>query len=1725
MSLATRIGERVVAFGGSRVGRWSVRIGLALVAARALLALAQPLVMELVAARLGLECQYDSLDLSLLRGEAELRGLRLYDEQGTNWLHLERARANVALGRTLAGDPTVTGIEVEGLALFVRVRPDGTVEWLERLGGEPQEAQKNAAGAPELDFTLPVRLESFALTRGALRVQDESVSPTFAATLQFDASAARLGEPEGEFALWATSPELVDTLRVEGRLSSGERHVALELDWRVEGLKPQPAARELARVGLAPASERVDTHGGLRLGLEPSASDATACEGGLVLERLALEVDGVERLRLDSLALALRRLSPTEIAIASLRASGGKLEFQRDSAGRFGTAGLVWSGAPTAAAPAASAAEVAGPSPSFALDELACEDTRVVFADFALEAAEPLEFLLRRAALRSLAWPPKEQAPAPFEATFELPDVCALGTLDGDLRANEAELALHGALALEGLTLARLRPQLEALGLEPTLRDGTLQGSADVSVRRADDGVQLSGALSGVRLVDGEALGQLEQLALVDLHLAATAARIELGSLDVRGPKLRILREKEGQWAALGLRQLARAAAARPAVEPEVPAPNATRFELPSLRVGRLALTEAELEIEDRSVVPVVQLERLALSASLEALDTRSPTPARIAASFTAAGLVEESSLSGTLALSEEADSLALRLALRAQGLALAPLAPYLNASGLEPELANGSATADLAVTLAPDSAGVTKLELALERVALRDGERELAGLEALRVKALELAGPTVRWERVEFVAPSVALSRDSAGFLHAAGLRTMAPRETAEIPAETGSGPPELRLALPALATGPLRLQEARVTWRDESLEPAVELALRADASLEALAVDGVPRKLGLRVLVPGVVDAAVAEGTLSLGANPSAISLALKLVADRLQPGPLAAYLPPNVTCELVDARAAAKAFVRVEQHPAGGLALAASLAEAELATGERSLVRLSRAGVSANRIDPQARVFEFGELVGAVANVALERDADGTLHALGLRIAPRGEVASTTDTGPAPARTLPSWVGPIPTVSLGEFALSVARLELRDAALAGTALGAQAAAIVASASLRSPSAQVLLAPSAESLPPLAFDARLSVPGALELAECNVRLAPWAAEPEFELDFEATGLDGSALEKFAPALAQHVDGRELRQGRFRTGLRARLGLSRRGPLGIDWASGVRGELTLEPTIFRENPTREPGLALAGVRAELERFDARTGDTKFKLIEVSTPRLRASRDAEGLHALGLTLKLPAGLRPAESPEEARETAGSAAASPAAALARAPELAIERLVVLGLDVELVDTTGPEPVRVPLTDLEFELRKLSTHALAAGGSVQFSGVVESGKVALPPRIESDSVLSGIASAAVSALAGDDEPEGAREERPLSGSISIAGRVAPFPAPTGWITFDASELELTAFRGLAAAQGVEVGDGLLDLAARVRLAGEDGLSLDASASFAHLSLSEPADGPISRYLALPAPLDAVLFLLEDAEGRQRVPVSVSIGRDGLSLASVASAAATAAATVIARAVASSPLRLAGTFTDMLGLTGGEEPPPSADARRFPFEPGDVTAPLDPAQLEPLRRRLAANDSLVVTLVHEFGPADLERAQRLANPDAADCRLLSARLRQRRSELARLREEHASESRLAYALGRSEEAERVRERVRGLDRELGLVEGALDRLHELLRPGAERRTPERSRAAALAIASERLERVRQALISRGIEASRIEVRRIRRVTATAEAGGVTAIPRKKN
>ncbi|MFM7297042.1 MAG: hypothetical protein ACKO4Q_07445, partial [Planctomycetota bacterium] len=198
----------------------------------------------------------------------------------------------------------------------------------------------------------------------------------------------------------------------------------------------------------------------------------------------------------------------------------------------------------------------------------------------------------------------------------------------------------------------------------------------------------------------------------------------------------------------------------------------------------------------------------------------------------------------------------------------------------------------------------------------------------------------------------------------------------------------------------------------------------------------------------------------------------------------------------------------------------------------------------------------------------------------------------------------------------------------------------------------------------------------------------------------------------------------------------------------------------------------------------------------------------------------------------------------------------------------------------------------------------------------------------------------------------------------------------------------------------------------------------------------------------------------------------------------------------------------------------------PNPGEFAYAFDFEPGDGCGAADHDALEALSRRLAADSSLQVTLYHEFGAADLARAARLASPDADDCRALVARARERRAGLARRREELAAEARIQTALGRETDAAVLRERVRAIDVELGLAEAALDRLLELLVPGSERRAPQRTRAAALAIAGERLERIRQALLARGIAPGRIETRPARSLDAVREQGGrVHAVPRRKS
>jgi hypothetical protein len=285
------------------------------------------------------------------------------------------------------------------------------------------------------------------------------------------------------------------------------------------------------------------------------------------------------------------------------------------------------------------------------------------------------------------------------------------------------------------------------------------------------------------------------------------------------------------------------------------------------------------------------------------------------------------------------------------------------------------------------------------------------------------------------------------------------------------------------------------------------------------------------------------------------------------------------------------------------------------------------------------------------------------------------------------------------------------------------------------------------------------------------------------------------------------------------------------------------------------------------------------------------------------------------------------------------------------------------------------------------------------------------------------------------------------------------------------------------------------------------------------FTNLSLSEPAGGPISTWLKLPAPLDSVLFVLRNADGEVRTPLSFHVASDGMSMAQITQTAIATLAQLIARAVAASPLRVGGMFTGLVGITGG---PAAGGPRPFgavPFATAD--AAITDAAARDLDRALtemANDDRLVLVLEHEFGPDDLVAIRRLASPPPAARRELVDRLRQRRAELLRRRDEAATQARAAWAAGDLASAETARTRVAAGEVELAASEAAIDQAYELLEPNAERRLDRRIANLARQLANARLlamsDRARRTPIAN--IADRIEQRRPRLEVADDAATG---------
>jgi len=595
--------------------------------------------------------------------------------------------------------------------------------------------------------------------------------------------------------------------------------------------------------------------------------------------------------------------------------------------------------------------------------------------------------------------------------------------------------------------------------------------------------------------------------------------------------------------------------------------------------------------------------------------------------------------------------------------------------------------------------------------------------------------------------------------------------------------------------------------------------------------------------------------------------------------------------------------------------------------------------------------------------------------------------------------------------------------------------------------------------------------------VVGAFDL---QIQAAPFGQEPAGSLEFSARGIRGAGITEVWPGLRERIDGRPLTDGRVSFKCSAVYHGRRRHAFDFALEKGFGVSFLLEDLRFRSG---EEGAVLAGVEEidlQVKNLVPATGAVHVSRLEIGKPVFRARTDEAGLHAMGVIVKSPERSTARAAPPG---RGGRAEIAPAAGPASPPrdgrppeappEIRVDKLLVSGIDFQYRDGTATPPLVVPLNDFEVEVSNFSSRALTEPLPVPFKVRLGAGDVR------------------------PAEPRGVGPvEQPLFQEIITAGGLAFSPRLRGRVKTVVSMLDLTALRGVAAKQGIQINRGLVDSSVDMVFEPNGNLEIESNTVFTDLSMSEPPGGAIGRFLMLPAPLDTVIFVLRDRGGAVRVPLSFTVdARSGVSTTAITAEAVKVFGLLVGEALAKSPFRLVGAVTDFTGLTGGGEVRGAGEPVVVPFTPGVTQVEADEqAKIDQVLARLRERSDLAVVLSAELGSEDLAHARARANPSREDCLALLLQLRRRKAAILEERETVLARARAVVAARLDQQVEPHIRQLRALDRELGQLERSLDQLGLLLHPRADRYASRRTRLAALALASARLRTVHGTLLERG-------------------------------
>jgi hypothetical protein len=1702
---------------------------------RITLPLALPAVLRKIAGNFGMTCSYDRLELNLFSGDAGIWGLEFKpSEGGPAILAADYCHGNVSVLNLFRGRLNVWRVEADGVDVNIDRTADGHIPLLDRFvastAARPASAPKPPAG--EMNLSSPLRVDALRLDHIRVHIHDRGITPEIDTEMAMDLRLSDLGSTvhPAKFEMNLSVDPLLDTMRVTGEGQSAGKTLDATLDVLVRGIRLKPAAAYLAPLGIRPVSDGITLSAHGQVHTAPAPNNAEGFTASVAFDHLSAVADRREAMALDSLAIETGVIDTKSIRIERCVLDGPRATADRAADGNLQLAGIEYDPSLVASKPPP---PVQPPSPTppwlvelmkekWSVGVLGVKNARLDFHDQGISPAVDLSLIVDELSARSI-----DHDPANLNASVTLigrvraPGMIRGITLDGTVTPFADEKKFTVAVQASGIKPDAVKPYLDRIGVESTLKAARFNAVATGALTIGDT-ITASAKVTKFELADDLPLLSLADVTVSKVRINPATSAIEVGDIEVVGPGISVLRDSAGQLGALGFRTRPASVpstavvASKPGAAAKTPPFSLTA--LPKITLEQFKWSGAKLELEDQSVSPAtkITIDDIGVEATGLSTDPNAKSAGKFQAWLASPQVAKRLTLDGDL--KPVPDGIELQAVAAGSGLNTTPFASYLKPLGLEPKLTSGEAAGSVDITLRMSASG-PGISVDATKLRLSDGFSVLAWVDKVSLENGSIDGNTITASQIKVVHPFASVMRNEDGSLVAMGFRLLPVPEVDPVdrpPVVAAPASPVASVNAPAipiaLALPSVIVSGATIDWTDLAVLPNVRTEATAEVQIADLTLgkDSRPADLHLHAKVSDLLNDLAISGSFTLG--PARQAVDLDVLATGLRAGPLAVYFPPGVQSSLKNGRFHTTLKATAARNPLGGFSAEIDAGPLDFRDDESTpaggsnqsdnleLFHFDSARLAIPRIDLPDTALAIDEVSLKGVRSHAEKLPGGELACAGLLIGgktpPQKSAAPTQPSRVSVASVLPT-TGPsakellaasrhlFPSVTVGVLDLNVAKLELTDRSRPKSE-----PMIVSDLRLHNLDRIDWLGKDAQSKPPTKLQFSCKLAPLVDQVLVDVSVTPFARQPHLNLDFAATGVHGDGLTRLVPELKDNIDGSGMSNGSLTAQLNLDAALDRRSPLDFDVSRGFDLGVVLSKVEYRSQPD---GPVLAGVdevRSEGIRIVPGESIVHLKTLEITQPIGRITRDQAGIHALGWTYKLPtetaatatttASATPSTLPATAVKAAPNSPVAEVSSAKPTGEIRIDKLLISGLDFNVEDHAVTPPLIIPLNGLDVEVRNLSSLSPYEDKPIRFSALVNSGKVKLPKRGSNPPVM---------------------EERDLFSQITANGEVSLYPKLHGWAKTSVSGLDLAELQGAAAQFNETLTSGIYDSEVDLRFDPSGSIAINSHFTLTDLSLSEPPNGLIYRTLHLPAPLDVVIGVVEKEDKSITLPIPLTLDPKHISYLDVAAAGTAGIADILGSAVAAAPLKVANDLGGLVGLGGSAAPQDLT--KTVGFSAGSAACgPVQSAALASLLEKLREDRSLNVTLQSILGGEDLNVLRVRANPTREESESLESNLRSRKAELLRLRSDAAGRARADLASLGAAQAEPALDHLRAIDREIDATDQSLDQVADLLKPGAERLTERRTRAAALQVGQDRLAAIRLAILDAGIERDRVKM-----------------------